>query len=78
MGTSMSKAVLTENVIRGIQIWHCKAKKNMGQRNPHSERPSQGNSRSLETSPSFSLDASVSILVDRPLDAEHMADDITY
>ncbi|XP_027338137.1 MLO-like protein 6 [Abrus precatorius] len=29
MGTSMSKVVFTENVIRGIQIWREKAKRNM-------------------------------------------------
>ena len=29
MGTSMRKVVFTENVIRGIQIWQDKAKKNI-------------------------------------------------
>ncbi|KAJ1402107.1 Mlo-related protein [Sesbania bispinosa] len=67
MGSSMSKVVFTENVIQGVKIWQAKAKKNMALRNPYSE------SSTLDTSPSFSFDASVSILVDRPLDAKHMA-----
>lgn len=76
MGTSMSKVVFTENVIRGIHIWHAKAKKNMALRNPNSERSTLETSPSLQTSleasPSFSLDASFSILVDRPLDDKYM------
>ncbi|XP_061341521.1 MLO-like protein 6 [Gastrolobium bilobum] len=70
MGSTMNKAVFTENVIRGIKIWHDKAKKSMALRNPYTQRPSL--ETSLETSPSFSLDPSVSILVDRPLDAKHV------
>ncbi|TKY71762.1 MLO protein 6 [Spatholobus suberectus] len=72
MGTTMGKVVFTENVIRGIQIWHDKAKKNVALRNPYSQGPTLDTSLSLETSlessPSFKLDASVSILMDRSLD----------
>ena len=68
MGGSMSKVVFPENVIRGINKWHDKAKKNKALRNLYSDQPSSSLRTSLETSPSFSLDASFSILVDRPLD----------
>ncbi|KAL2341836.1 hypothetical protein Fmac_009776 [Flemingia macrophylla] len=71
MGTSMSKAVFTENVIRGIQIWREKAKRNVALRNPHSQDSSLETSLSLETSPetpSFGVYESISILTDPSLD----------
>ncbi|KAG4977823.1 hypothetical protein JHK86_037297 [Glycine max] len=82
MGTSMRKVVFTENVIRGIQIWQDKAKKNMALRNPYSQGTSLDTSLSLETSleasPSFRLGASLSNFMDRPLDVnKHMNVNIT-
>ncbi|KAG4960410.1 hypothetical protein JHK87_037043 [Glycine soja] len=82
MGTSMRKVVFTENVIRGIQIWQDKAKKNMALRNPYSQGTSLDTSLSLETSleasPSFRLGASLSNFMDRPLDVnKHMDVNIT-
>ncbi|XP_029129845.1 MLO-like protein 6 [Cajanus cajan] len=71
MGTSMSKDVFAENVIRGIHIWREKAKKNVAHRNPHSQDSSLDTSLSLEISlesPSFRFDVSTSILMDRSSD----------
>ncbi|EEF39797.1 Protein MLO, putative [Ricinus communis] len=76
MGTSMKKAVFTENVVAGLKRWRAKARKNL--KNSYAARPSLDaslsldTSPSLETSPSFSLDASNTVDFDRGLDAEHV------
>ncbi|KAI4296817.1 hypothetical protein L6164_036740 [Bauhinia variegata] len=62
MGSSMSKAVFTEQVVRGLQLWRSKAKKNAALRNPYSAEPSVD--APPETSPSFSLDPSFIVDLD--------------
>ncbi|PQQ04305.1 MLO-like protein 12 [Prunus yedoensis var. nudiflora] len=81
MGTSMRKAVFTDNVVKGLKKWRAKARKNLALRNhPHlaqlSLDASLETSVSLGTSPSFSVhDASFSTVdFDRPSDdAEYVA-----
>ncbi|XP_038689727.1 MLO-like protein 12 isoform X2 [Tripterygium wilfordii] len=79
MGTSMNKAVFTENVTKGLKRWRVKARKNLAHKNNYSpSRLSLDASLSLDTStsfsidasPSFSLDASYSVKFDRPMEDE--------
>ncbi|KAK9267383.1 hypothetical protein L1049_009808 [Liquidambar formosana] len=70
MGTSMNKAIFTEGVVEGLKKWRAKAKKNVALKNTLSPRLSLDTSldtTSLDTSPSFSLDASYSVKFDRSL-----------
>ncbi|KAK1557951.1 hypothetical protein Q3G72_034652 [Acer saccharum] len=58
MGSSMNKAVFTENMVQGLKSWRARARKNL--KSNHSPRPS------LDTSPSYTLEASFSVYGDPP------------
>ncbi|KAB5534049.1 hypothetical protein DKX38_017135 [Salix brachista] len=70
MGSSMGKAVFTENVAEGLKRWRKKARKNL--KTSYSARPSVDvsvdTSLSLDSSPSFSLNAPYSVDPNCPLD----------
>ncbi|XP_030460114.2 MLO-like protein 12 [Syzygium oleosum] len=82
MGTSMRGAVFTENVRKGLKRWRATARKNLALRDPYAPRPwLDASVRSLDASvtsldasvtsldaysPSFSLDASISIDLGHP------------
>ncbi|XP_052200728.1 MLO-like protein 12 [Diospyros lotus] len=75
MGTSMGKAVFTEEVVQGLKKWRTKAKKNLALRNIYPAPLSLDASiTSLDTSPSFgTIDASFSAERDNSqhFDARH-------
>ena len=58
MGSSMNKAVFTENMVQGLKSWRGRARKNLNTN--HSSRPS------LDTSPSCTLEASFPVYGDHP------------
>ncbi|TXG47477.1 hypothetical protein EZV62_026771 [Acer yangbiense] len=58
MGSSMNKAVFAENMVQGLKSWRARARKNL--KTNHSLRPS------LDTSPSYTLEASFSVYGDPP------------
>ncbi|KAK1557313.1 hypothetical protein Q3G72_022321 [Acer saccharum] len=58
MGSSMNKAVFTENMVQGLKSWRARARKNL--KTNHSLQPS------LNTSPSYTLEASFSVYGDHP------------
>ncbi|KAF9672396.1 hypothetical protein SADUNF_Sadunf11G0037400 [Salix dunnii] len=70
MGSSMRKAVFTENVAEGLKRWRKKARRNL--KTSYSARPSLDvsvdTSLSLDSSPSFSVNASYSVDPNYPLD----------
>ncbi|KAJ6416654.1 hypothetical protein OIU84_002509 [Salix udensis] len=70
MGSSMRKAVFTENVAEGLKRWRKRARKNP--KTSYSARPSVDvsvdTSLSVDSSPSFTLNASYSADPDCPLD----------
>lgn len=81
MGTSMSKAVFTEGVVKGLKRWRAKARKNVALRSTSSTaswsaRPSLD--ASLETSPSLDVSPSFNTVdyTSVSLDADYPAVDV--
>ncbi|KAL5772337.1 hypothetical protein ACOSQ2_012261 [Xanthoceras sorbifolium] len=68
MGSSMKEAVFNENVVRGLKTWRARARKNL--KTNYSARPS------LDTSPSFTLDALLSVNGDPPSNTDYVAFEI--
>lgn len=76
MGTSMRKDVFTEGVVHGLKKWRVKAKKNLASRNTNNIYPARLSldtslESSLDTSPSFGVDARFSVEFDPPSDLDH-------
>ncbi|XP_031248473.1 MLO-like protein 12 [Pistacia vera] len=79
MGSSMKKAVFTENVVQGLKNWRRRARKKL--KSSHSSGlsvdASLDTSLSLDTSPSFTLDTSYSVDCDLQFDdTEYVAVEI--
>ncbi|GKV29646.1 hypothetical protein SLEP1_g38550 [Rubroshorea leprosula] len=77
MGTSMKKTVFPEPVVEGLNRWQATAKKNLALRTTVSHPPSLDTSLSLESTPSFSLDASFYAPLEPPFENARPAGEIT-